>query len=252
LQVRINKSELHRKSRFSIARKWLSTAAAAATVLLAGFLFVLNAASSTPRPAQDAGIDTSTIHYDSNGIQFEAFVARPKSDGQHPAVLVIHGEQGLDDSMHAIAKQFAVAGFVALAPDLTSRLGGSRTPGQLAQAVRQLAPNATVQGLQAAFAFLRKDTGVDSSKISSVGFGWRGWPSFMLAESVPELYRAVVYSGGSPSQGIEAIHAPVLANYAQCDFRATGNAVLTEKTMAGAGKKFTYYVYSNVQHAFAA
>jgi carboxymethylenebutenolidase len=252
LQAKMNKSKLHRMSRFSIARKWLAVAAAAAaaTVLLAGFLFVSNAASFASRPAQDAGIDTSAIHYDSNGIPVEAFEARPKGGGQHPAVLVIHGEQGLDDSMRAIAKQFAEAGFVALAPDLTSRLGGSRTPGQMAQAVRQLTPNSTVQDLQAAFVFLRKDTGVDASRISSVGFGWGGWRSFMLAESVPELSRAVVYSGATPSQGFETIHAPVLANYAQYDFRATGNAVLTEKTMAGAGKKFTYYIYPNVQHAF--
>ncbi len=46
------------------------------------------------------------------------------------------------------------------------------------------------------------------------------------------------------------MRAPVLANYAQYDFRITGNALQTEKAMTGAGKKFTYYVYPGVQRAF--
>ena len=234
-----------------IARKMLMPALAApAAFVLAGYLFVSSASSFAARPAQDTDIDTDTIHYDSGGLLMDAFVAKPKAGGQHPAVLVIHGEQGLDDSMRAIARQFAAAGFVALAPDLTSRLGGTRTPGQMAQAVRQLSPNLTLQDLRAALAFLRKDAGVDSARISSVGFGWGGWRSFTLAASEPELYRAVVYSGASPTQGFDAIHAPVLANYAQYDFRITGNALWTEKAMDGAGKKFTYYVYPKVRHAF--
>jgi carboxymethylenebutenolidase len=99
---------------------------------------------------------------------------------------------------------------------------------------------------------LHDDADVDSSKISSVGFGWGGWRSFMLATSVPELYRAVVYSGSIPSDGYDSIHAPVLANYAQFDFRVTGNALWTERTMTATGKKFTYFVYPKVYHAFYA
>ena len=72
----------------------------------------------------------------------------------------------------------------------------------------------------------------------------------MLATSVPELYRAVVCSGATPTQGFENVRAPVLGNYAQYDFRVTGNAIGTEKTMHEAGKEFTYYVYSSAYHAF--
>jgi carboxymethylenebutenolidase len=91
---------------------------------------------------------------------------------------------------------------------------------------------------------------VDAAKISTVGFGWGGWRSFMLAVSVPELYRAVVYCGSPPSQSFDAVHAPVLAHFAQYDFRVTGNALLTEKAMTEAGKKFTYFVYPKVYHGF--
>jgi len=139
---------------------------------------------------------------------------------------------------------------VAMAPDLASRLGTAKAPGSTTQAINQLSPRLTVQDLRAAFSYLQKDANVDPAKISAVGFGWGGWRSFMLATSVPELYRAVVYSGATPTQGFENVHAPVLGNYAQYDFRVTGNAIWTEKTMHDAGKQFTYYVYPSVYRAF--
>jgi dienelactone hydrolase len=120
----------------------------------------------------------------------------------------------------------------------------------MAEAVGGLSPNLSVQDARAAFTYLQKDSDVDAAKISTVGFGWGGWRSFMLAVSVPELYRAVVYCGSTPSQSFDAVHAPVLAQYAQFDFRTTGNALLTEKTMTEAGKTFTYFVYPQVNRGF--
>jgi carboxymethylenebutenolidase len=99
---------------------------------------------------------------------------------------------------------------------------------------------------------LREDPDVDAAKISTVGFGWGGWRSFMLAVSVPELYRAVVYCGSTPLQSFDAVHAPVLVHYAQFDFRTTGNALLTERAMTEAGKTFTYFVYPQVNRGFYA
>jgi carboxymethylenebutenolidase len=202
--------------------------------------------------ASAASVTSETVHYDSGGFNIDAFVAKPAGGGKHPAVLVIHDSQGLNDSIRDIAKQFATAGFFVLAPDFTSRLGGTRTPDQMAGAVARLSPNASIQDARAAFVYLQKDADVDTAKISTVGFGWGGWRSFMLAGSVPELYRAVIYCGSPPSGSFEAIHGPVLAHYAQFDFRTTGNALLTEKTMAEAGKKFTYFVYPQVNRGFYA
>ena len=227
-------------------------AAIAAIFLLASFI-VFEASPLRAAPTQETAptnVSTETIHFDSGGFNIDGFVAKPAGAGKHPAVLLIHDNQGLTDSIRDIAKQFADAGFFTLAPDFTSRLGGTRTPGQMAEAVGRLSPNLTVQDARAAFAYLQKDSDVDATKISAVGFGWGGWRSFMLAVSVPELYRAVVYCGSTPSQSFEAVHAPVLAHYATFDFRTTGNAMLTEKTMSEAGKKFTYFVYPQVYRGF--
>jgi carboxymethylenebutenolidase len=235
-------------------RKLLKLALATLGVcVVAGYLSGLSGWAATPRAAQDAqaaNVDAATVQFDSGGLNIDAYVAKPKGGGKNPAVIVVHDNQGLNDAMRDFARQFAAAGFVAMAPDLVSRLGAPKVPGQMAQAIGQLSPTLTVQDLRAAFAFLQKDPDVDPAKISAVGFGWGGWRSFMLAMSVPELYRAVVYSGSTPATGIENAHAPVLANYAQFDFRVTGNALWTEKTMHDAGKNFTYYVYPSVYHAF--
>jgi carboxymethylenebutenolidase len=227
--------------------------AAAGIFVSASFLLGMNELAAVANPAQDgpsANGNGGMVQYDSGGIHIDAYVAKPKGGGKNPAVIVIHDNQGLNDSMREVTRQFAAAGFVAMAPDLASRLGAAKAPGQAIQAINQLSPRLTVQDLRAAFAYLQKDADVDPAKISAVGFGWGGWRSFMLATSVPELYRAVVYSGATPTQGFENVRAPVLGNYAQFDFRVTGNAIWTEKTMHEAGKEFTYYVYPSVYHAF--
>jgi carboxymethylenebutenolidase len=228
---------------------------AVAVIFFAGSLSESTASPLSVSQAQETvagNVSAETIHFDSGGFNIDAFVAKPAGVGKHPAVLVIHDNQGLNDSIRDIAKQFADAGFFALAPDFTSRLGGTRAPGQMAEAVGRLSPNLTVQDARAAFAYLQKDPDVDAAKTSVVGFGWGGWRSFMLAVSVPELYRAVVYCGSTPSQSFDAVHAPVLAHYATFDFRTTGNALITEKTMSEAGKKFTYYVYPQAYRGFYA
>jgi carboxymethylenebutenolidase len=234
-------------------RSVLTFALAAAGIFVStSYLLYLNvwAAARPQQDLQSANIDATMVQYDSGGLNIDAYLAKPKGGGKNPAVIVIHDNQGLNDSMRDVSRQFAAAGFVVMTPDLASRLGSQKAPGQAMQAINQLSPTLTVQDLRAAFAYLQKDPDVDPAKISAVGFGWGGWRSFMLATSVPELYRAVVYSGATPTQGFENVHAPVLGNYAQFDFRVTGNAIWTEKTMHDAGKEFTYYVYPNVYHAF--
>jgi carboxymethylenebutenolidase len=246
-EIRLN----HR--RFAWRNSDLLRLCAMPTIFLALCVFVSIASpvrAASPQDSAATNVTTETVHYDSGGFNIDAFVAKPRGAGKHPAVLVIHDNQGLSDSIREIAKQFAAAGYLALAPDFTSRRGGTRTPEQMAQAVGQLSPNLTVQDARSAFAFLQKDPDVDAAKISTVGFGWGGWRSFMLAASVPELYRAVVYCGTTPSQSFDAVHAPVLAQYAQFDFRTTGNALVTEKTMTEAGKKFIYFVYPQAYRGF--
>ena len=200
-----------------------------------------------------ANVSAETVHYPSGESQIEGYLVKPKSTGRHPAVIVIHENRGLNEHIRDVARRFAAEGFVALGPDLLSRAGGTakmKSEREATEAINRLPLNGAVEDLKAGFEYLSKHPDVDPPRISSVGFCWGGWRSFMVATAVPQLYRAVVFYGSSPTSGYENIQAPVLAHYAQWDYQITGNALWTVDRMKQAGKKFTYYVYAESEHAF--
>jgi carboxymethylenebutenolidase len=209
-----------------------------------------SAAALTSQRAHEANPGTEIVNYDSGGENISAFLARPQSEGNHPAVIVIHDNQGLNDDIRTVARQLAAAGFVAMAPDLVTSAGGTKTPSQAEAALASVSPQRSVEDLRAGFAFLEKYPGVDPSKISSIGFGWGGWRSFKLAATLPKLYHAVVFYGATPVDGLENVHASVLANYAQYDFFDTGNSIWTEDTLKQFGGKFSYYIYPKTFRGF--
>lgn len=213
------------------------------------------------REAQAADLQAETVRYPSprlgsgqaGELQIEAYLAKQKTPGRQPAVLVIHENRGLNEHIRDVARRFASEGFVALAPDLLSPVGGTgqmKTVDHATEAVGRLPLYGVIDDLKASFEFLEKQPEVDPAKIASVGFCWGGWRSFMLATVVAKLYRAVVFYGSSPDSGFENIQAPVLAHYAEWDNRITGNALWTEREMKQAGKTYRYYVYPNTDHAF--
>lgn len=209
----------------------------------------LLAVSSRPQQQNPAAaIETKTIEYESSGTKIEAFWAGPRTAGKHPGVVVIHDKQGLVEPIRKMARELAAAGYVVLAPDLLPRAESAKSQAPIMGSVLSVDP--TVGDAEAAFAYLQKGPDVDPSKISVIGFGWGGWRAFMLAVSETDLYRAVVYCSSPPEQGFAKIHAPILAQYAQFDFRVTGNALWIDNTMKAAGKQFTYYVYPKVFRNF--
>ena len=200
-----------------------------------------------------ANVTAETIRYPSGEFQIEGYLVKPRSSGKHPAVIVIHENRGLNEHIRDVARRFAAEGFVALGPDLLSRAGGTakmRSEREATGAIGRLPLTGVLDDLKAGFEYISKHPDVEPQRISSVGFCWGGWRSFMVATTVPQLYRAVVFYGSSPPSGYENIQAPVLAHYAQWDYQITGNSLWTADRMKQAGKKFTYYVYPESEHAF--
>jgi len=205
------------------------------------------------REAAAANLDTETLSYPSGNVQVQAYLAKPRGSERRRAVIVIHENRGLNEHIRDVTRRFAGEGFLALAPDLLSRAGGTasmRTPAQATEALNAMPVAAAVGDLKAGFDFLSKRADVDAQHISSVGFCWGGWRSFMLATQAPDLYRAVVFYGSTPHTGLENIRASVLGHYAEWDYAITGNALFTQEEMQRAGKRFQFYVYPNTDHAF--
>src|SRR5713226_8851138 len=69
------------------------------------------AAAQPAKDAQSANVDATMVQYDSGGLNIDAYVAKPKGGGKNPAVIVIHDNQGLNDAMREVTRQFAAAGF---------------------------------------------------------------------------------------------------------------------------------------------
>jgi carboxymethylenebutenolidase len=202
---------------------------------------------------QDPEVVGENVQYPSRESKIDAYVAKPKGPGTHTSLIVIHDDGGLDDHIRSVASSFAAAGFFVLAPDLLSRSGGMKqmkTAEQAARAINELSVNATLEQLNAGFSALRRHLNPSADPVSVVGFGWGGWRTFLLAANQPALSKAVVYTGSTPTTGLNHIEAPFLAHYAQFDFRISGNALWTEKEMKALGKQFTYYIYPQVDHSF--
>lgn len=203
--------------------------------------------------AQAAGVDAEMVKYTSGTAQVEGYLVKPRGAGPFPAVIVIHENRGLNDHIRDVARRFAGEGFVALAPDLLSRLGGTasmKTVPEATAAIGRLPVMAAISDLRESYNHLSKLPGVDAQKISALGFCWGGWRSFTLATQVPTLHRAVVFYGSTPDMGLANIKAPVLAHYASRDRAITGNSQWTAREMKRLGKGYTYYIYDDTDHAF--
>jgi carboxymethylenebutenolidase len=203
--------------------------------------------------AQAAGVNAETIHYPSGSASIEGYLVKPQGAGKFPAIVVIHENRGLNEHIRDVTRRFAAEGIVALAPDLLSRAGGTASMKTVPAATAAIARQPVwdlIGDLREGVAYLSKDPAVNPQKISSIGFCWGGWRSFMLATQVPNLYRTVVFYGTTPDLGLESIKAPVLAHYAARDRAITGNSAWTAREMKRLGKQYTYYIYDNTDHAF--
>jgi carboxymethylenebutenolidase len=248
--------DLYRKGRIN-RRELLKTIITVTGSYKAAHLFLessgLAATLISQVEAQAANVAAETVHFPSGQLQMDGYLVKPKGPGRHSAVVVIHENRGLNEHIRDVARRLAAEGFAALAPDLLSRSGGTasmKTEEDAIEAIGMLPIYEVIDDLRAAFMFLAQLPRIHSEKISSIGFCWGGWRSFMLATVEPNLYRAVVFYGSSPESGFENIQAPVLAHYAQWDTRITGNALWTQKMMRQAGKEYQYHVYPESNHAF--
>jgi carboxymethylenebutenolidase len=229
-------------------------------VALVAALLPISVAALQQRAPADVDAGAQMVRVPSGGAVVEAVLHRPAAAAKSPAIIVVHDDQGVNDAMRSIARQFAAEGFVALLPNLASRAapvdaarGVPTVPAASGRgrgsAVAGLPLAQTVDDVKAAFAFLQKDSGVDPAKISVVGFGWGGWRALKLAEQTPTLYRAVVYYATTPDPpSAGTIRMPILGHYAEYDFQTTGNVLATRQRL---GDHYTYFIYADTDRGFA-
>jgi carboxymethylenebutenolidase len=177
--------------------------------------------------------------------------ARPRKGGKAAAVVVIHENRGLNAYIEDVTRRLAAAGFVAFAPDLLSRSGGTpQDEDQAREKIGALDPAAATADLKAIVRWLKTDAH-GTGKVGAVGFCWGGGMVNRLAVEEPGLDAGVVFYGMSPTpEEVGSIRARLLLHYAGLDDRINQGVPAYEAALKVAGKDYRLYTYPGVQHAF--
>lgn len=199
-------------------------------------------------------VSSSTIEISGPAGTIRAFEARPAAAGNHPAVIVIQEWWGLNDHVKDVATRFAREGYVAVAPDMYSRLGNQVTtdPAEAGKLMGGLAKPDGVADLLAVVAHLKKADGVHGDKIGVTGFCMGGSFAALLACASPDIKAAAPFYGEIPEdESLAQLKCPLIYFYGTDDFwikRADVDRL--GATLARLGKAGEVHIYENAPHAF--
>ena len=199
----------------------------------------------------NARLAIDTVSYDAGGSKISGYLARLKAKGKRPAVIVIHENRGLNPHIQDVARRIALEGFLALAPDLLSVAGG--TPADEDQARDLHAKSDKGAMLNAALAAIPfiKNHPESTGKVGAVGFCYGGGVDNSMTTASPDLNASVAYYGlQPPASEVPSIKAALLLHYAGLDQRVNAGIPAYEAALKANGKRFTIYIYPNVNHAF--
>jgi len=224
-----------------------STAAATATLSLLQSDFAL----AQMVPANDARLAIERVTFDSPKGKINAYLARPKSRGKRPAIIVVHENRGLHPHIQDVARRLAVEGFVVPAPDLLSLVGGTPASEDEALAThKKLNQDDAVVALVSAVSFMKKHD-ESTGKVGAVGFCFGGLMVNRLAVASRELDAGVPYYGRQPADAdVPKITAPLLIHYAENDKGVNAGIEAFEKALKANKKRYTIHIYPGTQHAF--
>jgi carboxymethylenebutenolidase len=239
-------------------RDFLDRAApfAAGGTTAAGILASLspNYAWAQQVPETDSRIQVSRVEYQSpqgHGT-IKALMVRPsKASGKLPGVVVIHENRGLTPYIEDVARRLGAAGFLSLAPDGLTPLGGypgNDDDGRAMQA--KLDRDKLVADFAAAVSHLQSHEAC-SGKVGCVGFCFGGFVSNALAVRIPTLAAAVPFYGGqAPAAEVPKIKAPLLIHYGSLDERVNAGWPAYEAALKANGKQYTVHFYEGANHGF--
>jgi carboxymethylenebutenolidase len=201
----------------------------------------------------DPQLKSEFITYDSpkGGGAIKGLLSRPAdAKGKLPGIVVVHENRGLNPHIEDVGRRAGLAGFISLAPDALTPLGGypgNDDDGRELQRKRDR--NEMLEDFIAAFEYLKTHPQC-SGKVGVVGFCFGGWISNMMAVKVPDLAAAVPFYGGQPKEDIDKINAPLLLHFGELDKRVNEGWPAYEAALKEHGKEFKAYIYDNANHGF--
>ncbi|MGJ8663164.1 MAG: dienelactone hydrolase family protein, partial [Marinicella sp.] len=205
-------------------------------------------------PVSDVRVKVEMVQYDSpkSNTQITAQLSTPVADvKQFPGVVVVHENRGLNPYIADVGRRASVEGFIAIAPDALSPLGGypgNDDDGRTMQRTRDRGD--MLNEFIAAYDYLYNHPNCNGC-IGVVGFCFGGWVSNMMATQIPGLKGAVPFYGTQPSAEETAkINAPLLIQYGDDDERVNAGWPDYEKALKMHGKTYQVHFYENSKHGF--
>jgi carboxymethylenebutenolidase len=212
-------------------------------------LIEVNHANAAITPDED--LFTERISYPGVNGDMQAYVARPKAEKKYAAVIVIHENRGLNAHIEDVTRRAANAGYLAIAPNALSSLGGTPSNEDEARAkFQQLKAEDNLQNFIKVFDYLptRKDF---SGKAGCVGFCWGGAMANNLAVNVPSLKAAVPFYGRQPkAEDVPKIKAALQLHYGEMDEGVNAGIAAYEEALKKNNIIYELYIYPGAQHAF--
>lgn len=241
-----------RTSRRDFIRKLVMVAGSSAAAMALIPLLEENSLPYSSSYQIDPELMTEFIKFPGETGDVKGFLAWPKSGNKFPAVLIIHENRGLQPHIQDVTRRMAKEGFLALAPDALSPLGG--TPeNDLEKAVSmigQLDKDKTIKNFVAAVKYLKTHP-LSTGKVGCTGFCWGGGMTNQVAVNCPDLDAAVPYYGMQPTpEQVASIKAPIIAHYAGDDARINQGIPAFEEALKKEKKEYQIFMYEGAQHAF--
>ncbi|MGE0643037.1 MAG: dienelactone hydrolase family protein [Nitrospira sp.] len=200
-------------------------------------------------------IRETTVQYQSGKVGMTAFVAAPQTKEKRPTIIIVQEWWGLTDHIKDLARRYAAEGYVAIAPDLYSRLGHALTTdaGEAGKLMNTLKQEDGLADLNATVAYLKSVPEVEAAKIGITGFCMGGSYALMLPCVSQDIKAAVPFYGQvpNPDTPIQKLACPVLYLYGEDDGWITKADV---QRLAAALKKYNkpgeIKTYPGAPHAF--
>src|SRR2546425_12669792 len=217
---------------------------------------VVGGAADRPLPPVTAhyraDIHTEYVKFPSGRDTITAYLAYPERKDPAPVVVVIHEIFGMSDFIRQTTEQLAKDGFVAIAPDLLSRRGGTPpSPDDARKLIAGLDPDTVTKDLDATVAYVKRVRAARGDRVGVIGFCWGGGQSFRYATNNPDLRAFVACYGPAPKpEDMARIRARGLGVYAENDARIDAGLPDAAAAMKAAGKDYPYTIYPGVGHGF--
>jgi carboxymethylenebutenolidase len=205
-------------------------------------------------PKEDPRIKTeyATAPSPQGNGSIKGYFARPaKASGKLPGVLVVHENRGLNPYIEDVARRFAVANFVAFAPDGLTSVGGYPGDDEKGAAkFREVNGAKMVEDFVAAAGWLKARPEC-TGKFGAIGFCFGGGIVNTLAVRLPELGAGAPFYGRQPSaEDTAKIKAPLMLHYAGNDPGVDQGIPAFEAALKANNKKYEVFVYEGTQHGF--